>query len=547
MASIWNPSTFVPIDSEVISIFDYLTAAQIADVKAGTALLEVTDAIRTAISTAYAFSQGSITVPYDTIRLGGYTIVFPAGTYLVTGTIELNEGITLQGAGRFSTIIKSSYDGTIIRNATPASYDAFGMGIKFMTIWGDRTKTNQIGIALLRDWFGTYQDVVVAETGSHGWRLYQCINTQLKNCEVLEAVGRGLYISDGIASWASPTNTNLPTNNLDIYGFHAYGCDGAGIYLGRSGTGIGVMGVKFFGGSSEYNYRSSSAGVGYNIEVVNTNNAVPNYFINMWCEDTNSLAHVYYNATNDQDPLVFQNFVHFAHGSGNYPQKAAIVNKGRLIIEGATGSGELYRTYLGSNAPFQLTKATGTIYANNVTGAGLAVGVAQIVDETGASTGLEDNVRVNTHGQHWGPVVFNTDSGKSGPSFYQAGQSFAYADFSNTSKAIRMGTGLSAPVVALINNFIGVSANRGDANVTLTVGVNEEIQLFATALTANRTVTLSTSGGVAKGHKFRIVRTGLGAFTLDVGGLKTIPSATAAFVDVAHNGTSWQYVGYGLL
>jgi hypothetical protein len=90
------------------------------------------------------------------------------------------------------------------------------------------------------------------------------------------------------------------------------------------------------------------------------------------------------------------------------------------------------------------------------------------------------------------------------------------------------------------------SADNGDANATLTVGSNAPIQRWATTLTANRTVTLSTTGA-ANGDAWRIVRTGLGAFTLDVGGLKTIPSATAAFVDVTYTGSAWILTGYGTL
>jgi len=44
-----------------------------------------------------------------------------------------------------------------------------------------------------------------------------------------------------------------------------------------------------------------------------------------------------------------------------------------------------------------------------------------------------------------------------------------------------------------------------------------------------------------------VARTGLGSFTLDVGGLKTIASATAAFVDVSFDGSAWILTGYGAL
>lgn len=91
-----------------------------------------------------------------------------------------------------------------------------------------------------------------------------------------------------------------------------------------------------------------------------------------------------------------------------------------------------------------------------------------------------------------------------------------------------------------------VSADRGDASVSVAVRVDEPVQLFATTLTANRTVTLSSTGAV-NGDRFRVVRTGLGAFTLAVGSAKTIPSATAAFVDVSFNGSAWVLTGYGLL
>lgn len=104
-------------------------------------------------------------------------------------------------------------------------------------------------------------------------------------------------------------------------------------------------------------------------------------------------------------------------------------------------------------------------------------------------------------------------------------------------------------VTALENRFNQgttpyVSADRGDTSLTLNAGTDVPVQRFATALTANRTVTLGTG---ANGAFFRIVRTGLGAFALDVGGLKTIAISTAAFVDVHHDGSAWRLTAYGAL
>jgi hypothetical protein len=94
-------------------------------------------------------------------------------------------------------------------------------------------------------------------------------------------------------------------------------------------------------------------------------------------------------------------------------------------------------------------------------------------------------------------------------------------------------------------HFPQVSADRRNQSVTLAL-TDAPRQRFDTTLTSNRTVTLPASGAT-NGARFRITRTGLGAFTLDVGGLKTIPASTAAFVDVAHDGTAWRLEAYGTL
>jgi len=91
-----------------------------------------------------------------------------------------------------------------------------------------------------------------------------------------------------------------------------------------------------------------------------------------------------------------------------------------------------------------------------------------------------------------------------------------------------------------------VSADRGDANVTIVAGTDSPTQIFSTPLTTNRTVTLSTLY-VSAGLKFRVVRTAAatGASTLSVGGLKTL--AVGQWADVEHNGTAWALMAFGSL
>lgn len=92
-----------------------------------------------------------------------------------------------------------------------------------------------------------------------------------------------------------------------------------------------------------------------------------------------------------------------------------------------------------------------------------------------------------------------------------------------------------------------VSADAGDADYTHTPdGRPVHTVRYDTTLTANRTVTLSATGSI-KGDVVKVVRTGLGAFTLDVGGLKTIASGTAATVEATFDGSAWVLTGYGAL
>ncbi len=68
--------------------------------------------------------------------------------------------------------------------------------------------------------------------------------------------------------------------------------------------------------------------------------------------------------------------------------------------------------------------------------------------------------------------------------------------------------------------------------------------LHTGTLTADRLVTLSTTFAYP-GFKHKIVRTGSGAFNLDVGGLKNLVQNT--WCEVTYNGSAWYLSGYGAL
>ena len=92
---------------------------------------------------------------------------------------------------------------------------------------------------------------------------------------------------------------------------------------------------------------------------------------------------------------------------------------------------------------------------------------------------------------------------------------------------------------------VAIGADVGDAAKTLTIGVDEEVQVWNTPLTAGRTVTLSTAR-TWNGARFRIVRTAAatGAFNLTV---LTKGLTAGQWVDVQLQAGTWIETGFGSL
>jgi hypothetical protein len=105
---------------------------------------------------------------------------------------------------------------------------------------------------------------------------------------------------------------------------------------------------------------------------------------------------------------------------------------------------------------------------------------------------------------------------------------------------------ISAAIRSLTTAEVG--ADNGNAAKTLTVGM-PEIQRWNTALTADRAVTLSTTGA-ANGDWFRIVRGAgaTGSFNLNVGTgpLKAL-AAASTWCEVRFDGTAWVLTASGTL
>jgi len=126
------PRTVASKLQESVSVFDFLTAAQIADVQSGALTLDLTTEINSAV-----------------VAAAGKQLNFPAGSYLYSGGATLGTGTVISGDGRNTTLIYSAV-------AAPSSlFNAAGYGSGLQHI-GFKAHVTQTG--------GNYVTLGSAET-----------------------------------------------------------------------------------------------------------------------------------------------------------------------------------------------------------------------------------------------------------------------------------------------------------------------------------------------------------------------------------------------
>ena len=477
--------------AERISLNDFLTDAQRADIKAGTLAIDCTAAVNAWCLALRTASLGTLVTSYDTIQLRGALGRVPQGKIRLDGKVTFYENTGWKGAGRFSSIFVTSYNGNAFEMAAPVGYDGFGCIFEGFSIVGDRTKASQVGIASMRLWESEFKNVGVYNCGSEGWLFRQCLNVHLDNCEALLNVGYGLRGMDGAVSWTDSTPNNLPSNNCTISRSHFANNDKAGVLLSQVGSGTGCNGWYIGTGTSiEKNYYSSAAGTGYNIEVTSAS-YFPNEIEGVWCEGTVK-SHVYIN-TPATTVTSITRLQHFAEGSGSYPERAVIVNNGALWLDEPFGNGNQYKTVAASNAPFRVNRAGGgTIRVTNAYGSGVTNNKF-VEDQTGATTGLDDICRQTNFGEQYGFSTHTTTAGVNGPSYYKEGETFPFAEFSNFNRGLGFGGGAGAVDVYLVRkaaDIMGPAAGDnfqvgGIAGETLKFNVGAGTGAVATTFSGN--------------------------------------------------------------
>jgi hypothetical protein len=190
--------------------------------------------------------------------------------------------------------------------------------------------------------------------------------------------------------------------------------------------------------------------------------------------------------------------------------------------------------------------------------------IAAVAASANVSLALSDNINNSLYVKHTaGPVLIGTDPGgrlglcgnafnvmlstvATGQMRYTglASEPAGLAGdlyYNTTTKTFKFNNGTIWQHVAQPQITETISS---DAAFTLTPFTSGSTIIHTGTLTADRAITLSTTNA-SNGHRFRVTRTGGGAFNLSVGGLKNL--ATNTWCDVQYNGSAWVLTAYGAL
>lgn len=251
--------------------------------------------------------------------------------------------------------------------------------------------------------------------------------------------------------------------------------------------------------------------------------------------------------------------IHSVDISGN----TIIEPTGRAIYAVSTDSWRIHTTSIRNNNIRFPLNATAVINLSKADDCIVTGNLVTDVPSTAVVLRFDDVTRTLASGNNARGVSASTNRGFSGTSCsYMAvldnmltgfGTGISFDDASNNcsirnnrthgcTTLIAPGVGTNMEVVGTDTRYLGFIAS--DADLTLTAYVSQESQIHSGTLTADRTITLSTTN-VWVGARFRITRTGSGAFNLSVGGLKNLVAGT--WCDVVYNGSVWALVAYGAL
>lgn len=188
------------------SVFDFMTTAQIADVRAGTALVDVAAAIQAAINAVTG------------------TLIFPAGNYRINSALSWTKSyLTLQGAGEGRTRITSTFATGDIITCGNGSAAPSNCTVRDLSITSSVARSSGAAIRF-RNGHSLSVDRVQLET-NHFWGFQfdggaQMFNYTLSNFEINSGVYGVIIGNDGTL-----------VQDMFINGGIISSCTGAGILM----------------------------------------------------------------------------------------------------------------------------------------------------------------------------------------------------------------------------------------------------------------------------------------------------------------------------
>ncbi len=179
-----TPTTIATKFSQVLSVFDFMTAAQIADSQSGAGNIDATAAIQAA---------------HNSLGANGGAIFFPAGAYLVS-SVTISKECFIFGAG-------ASSGGSLIKPKNTASvvFDLTGSAITIRDIAFNPFSNTQTGGAFIKC-DTTSAEVRIEDVFMYGWYigiwLAGISDFMIRNCRLEAGVptnGIGVWVTSGIA------------------------------------------------------------------------------------------------------------------------------------------------------------------------------------------------------------------------------------------------------------------------------------------------------------------------------------------------------------
>lgn len=257
---------------EAVSVFDFMTPEQIADVQAGTALLDVSSAIITAIA---SFPNTHSNIYYD--QAG--TLYFPPGKYYCGQTIYINRTIHLLGANSGQ-----------IGNAVSASWIEFAHNINGFVFnhWNSTPAVapNKSANGSVLENLTVTQKLVVGRTIGSGALIKARVT--IRDCTFFYWAQNGISI-DASAGSGGATEGNANIFKIDsctcaynlgsglAIGTVAGADSNAGTIINLNATGNGVYGIwesSFLGNTYIGCHTAANVSGGYYLDANNNNRSV---------------------------------------------------------------------------------------------------------------------------------------------------------------------------------------------------------------------------------------------------------------------------------